>query len=91
VANLDLRYQRDTYEQLRELACARGMAILVADHQLNLVAAYCDRVLVLHGGAVYRAGAPAEVITAELVREVFATEMRIERFGEGVPQCLWVR
>jgi iron complex transport system ATP-binding protein len=88
-ANLDLRYQQETFERLRALASGRGVAILVAEHQLNLVAAACDRVLLLHDGGLRAEGTPAEIVTDETLREVFGARMRVERDARGRPQCLW--
>lgn len=89
VASLDLKYQQETYKRLRELARGGGKAILVADHHLNLVAAVCDRVLVLCDGRIVAAGTPAEIITEEMIQTVFDARMTVRREKEGRPQCLW--
>lgn len=47
------------------------MATLAALHDLNLAAAYCDRVYVLSAGAVMASGRPEDVLTPELVEAVF--------------------
>jgi iron complex transport system ATP-binding protein len=44
---------------------------LAALHDLNLAAAYCDRIYVVDKGAIAASGAPAEVLRPELLREVF--------------------
>jgi iron complex transport system ATP-binding protein len=89
VASLDLKYQQETYQRLRELAHQQGKAILVADHHLNLVAAVCDRVIVIWDGAIWAAGTPAEIITEEMIRTVFDAHMTVRRDEKGRPQCLW--
>ncbi len=89
VASLDLRYQQETYERLRSLACEKGVAILVADHHLSLVGAMCDRILVLHAGGLWAAGTPREIITEEMIGTVFAARMRVRHDERGRPQCLW--
>jgi iron complex transport system ATP-binding protein len=63
--------------------------VLVADHHLNLVAATCDAVLVLHEGRLRAAGPPREVITEETIRGVFGARMRVRHDEQGRPQCLW--
>ncbi len=90
VASLDLHYQQDTYGRLRELAHRRGLAVLVADHHLNLVAATCDRVLVLHQGGIVASGSPREIITEEMIGRVFGARMVVQPDEEGRPQCQWV-
>jgi iron complex transport system ATP-binding protein len=89
VSNLDLRHQQETYEHLRRLADDQRKGILVADHQINLQAAYCDRLLVLSGGRTAAAGAPSELITEELLVSVFGIRMKISSDG-GRPRCSWI-
>lgn len=89
VANLDLRYQQETFARLRELAASRSIAILVAEHQLNLVSAACDRVIVLARGEIVARGEPEEIVTEEMIRTVFGARMRVVRDERGRPQCLW--
>jgi iron complex transport system ATP-binding protein len=88
-ASLDLRYQQETFERLRALARERGAAVLVADHHLNLVAATCDSVMVLHHGSLAMQGAPREIVTEEMIRTVFGARMRVTHDPQGRPQCLW--
>lgn len=88
-ASLDLRYQQETYARLIELAQSRDVAILVTDHHLNLVAATCDRLLVLHEGGLWADGPPREVVTEEMIRIVFGARMRIRKGAQEIPQCVW--
>lgn len=90
VASLDLRYQQETYRRLAALASDRGMGVLVADHHLNLVAAVCDDVLVLHAGRLGPAGPPRDIITEVLIHDVFGARMRVLQDEAGRPQCMWV-
>ena len=89
VASLDLRYQQEAYVRLRRLAEDRAVAILVADHHVNLVAAACGQILVLHEGGLWARGSPREIVTAEMIRNVFGARMRVLHEGQEVPQCLW--
>ena len=69
-ANLDASAQAEVMGVLRELAGA-GAGVLVVLHDLTLAAAFCDRVILLDAGLVLAEGAPAEVITSELVRSAY--------------------
>ncbi len=89
VSNLDLRYQYETYQHLRQLSHDRGRGILVADHHLNLIAAFCDRIIVLHEGCVWGDGAPAEIVNAEMLETVFRAPMEILATSGNRPQCVW--
>jgi iron complex transport system ATP-binding protein len=69
-AALDVRHQEHVLGQARAHAGA-GDAVVVVLHDLDLAAAWADRVLVLHGGRVAGLGAPTEVLTAELLTRVY--------------------
>ena len=69
-ANLDASAQAEVMGVLRQLAGA-GAGVLVVLHDLTLAAAFCDRVILLDTGLVLAEGAPAEVITSELVRSAY--------------------
>ncbi|MBD3236944.1 MAG: ATP-binding cassette domain-containing protein [Candidatus Eisenbacteria bacterium] len=88
-ASLDLRYQQETYARLIELARSREVAILVTDHHLNLVAATCERLLVLHEGRLWDDGPPREIISREMIQSVFGARMQIRSGAREVPQCVW--
>ena len=47
------------------------MTSIVALHDLNVAAMFCDSLAVLHRGKVVAAGAPEEVLTEKLMVEVF--------------------
>jgi iron complex transport system ATP-binding protein len=90
VANLDLRHQQETYELLRTLVEEGGHTVLLADHHVNLMAAYVHRVLVLAAGRVWGEGSPAELVNEEMLAEVFGLRMRVERDEAGRPFCRWL-
>jgi iron complex transport system ATP-binding protein len=63
----------DVCATLELLELVRGLQIctLCVLHDLNLAAAYFDRIYVLNSGRIITGGTPEEVLTPELVREVF--------------------
>lgn len=69
-AFLDLGHQVAAM-RMAQLAARGGLCVVAVLHDLNLAAAACDRVVVLSGGRVVADGAPADVLTAERVREVW--------------------
>jgi len=75
-AALDLRHQEDVMRLARQLA-RDGVAVVVVVHDLSLAAAYADRVAVMSKGRLVTAGAPGEVLTEQLVEEVYGTPVRI--------------
>jgi len=65
--HLDIRHQLELLSLVRTLR----VTTLVTLHDLNLAAAYCDRIIVLSHGSVAATGTPGEVLTPGLLREVF--------------------
>ncbi|MFF8289657.1 ABC transporter ATP-binding protein [Streptomyces sp. NPDC016309] len=65
--HLDVRHQLDVLGVLRRLPAT----VLVALHDLNLAAYYCDRLHVLRDGEVVAWGPPGEVLTPRLLAEVY--------------------
>ncbi len=72
--HLDIRHQLELLVLLRSL----DATCVIALHDLNLAARYCDHLVVLDRGRVVSAGAPAMVLTAELLREVYGIDTVID-------------
>ncbi|MFH1775874.1 MAG: ABC transporter ATP-binding protein [Chloroflexota bacterium] len=73
-ANLDIGRQIGMLDLVRGLCSASKLTALLALHDLNLSAQYCNRLFLLHNGRVYAQGTPGEVITARNIREVYGVE-----------------
>ncbi|NGM70841.1 heme ABC transporter ATP-binding protein [Natronolimnobius sp. AArcel1] len=69
-ASLDVTYQIETLELVRELV-EEGRTVVAAIHDLNHAARYCDRLVMLADGGVYRSGSPTAVLTGAAVADVF--------------------
>ena len=75
-AALDLGHQEAVLGLARERAAA-GDAVLVVLHDLNLAAAYSDRIALLREGRIIACGEPAEVLKAETLSEVYHTPVEV--------------
>ncbi len=71
---LDLTHQLEVLDLLAELNRERGTTIVMVLHDLNLAARYADHLVVMADGAVLAEGAPADVITAQVLRDAFRLE-----------------
>jgi iron complex transport system ATP-binding protein len=67
------------------------MTVVLAVHDLNLAARFAHRVLVLHGGRIAARGTPAEVLTPDLLREVYRVEARVLHDEDGAPLVVPLR
>lgn len=76
-ANLDPAGKATIFNVLTELTRRRGLAVVVASQDLELVARHADRVLVLHEGRIGLAGQPDEV---------FGQVARLREWGLAAPQ-----
>jgi iron complex transport system ATP-binding protein len=86
---LDIAHQVAVLELLSELNRREGSTIVMVLHDLNQAARYADEILALRHGRVVACGPPAEVVTEEIVREVFDVEVRIiEDPVTGGPMCV---
>jgi len=68
--HLDLNHQVEVMQLLRRLA-GEGLTIVVAIHDLNLAAAYCDRIALLARGRLLAFGEPGEVIRSDLIQQAY--------------------
>ncbi|WP_433406425.1 ABC transporter ATP-binding protein [Streptomyces sp. CA-146814] len=82
----------DIAHQLEILALVRasGLTVLTALHDLNLAALHCDLVHVIDGGRIVASGAPYDVLTTELLAEVFGVRAhRVAHPETGALQLLF--
>ena len=82
-AHLDLRYKLEVMEHLREMLSG-NVTIVIASHDLNLLARYCDKVMILSKGRIVAMGTPEEVITQEMVAEVYGVDVAIIKDGDSI-------
>lgn len=75
--SLDLVSQIALLDLVRALNRAEGRSIVKVLPDLNLATRYADRSVAMKDGAIVAVGAPAEVITPELLRDVFDVEVDI--------------
>jgi len=69
-SHLDMKYKLEVMEYLRAMV-RKDMSIFVAEHDISLMARYCDECIIMKEGAIYAIGDPKEVITEELLQEVY--------------------
>lgn len=75
---LDVGHEMAVFELLSRLARERH-AVLLVSHQLNLVARFADRIVLLHRGHVEAAGSPADVMQGAVLERVYEWPLVITR------------
>ncbi|MFF1697182.1 ABC transporter ATP-binding protein [Streptomyces sp. NPDC058257] len=77
--HLDIQHQLDLLSLVADLP----LTSVIALHDLNLAAMFCDHVLVLREGVAHAAGTPSEVITEELIAKVYGVRAVVTRVDDG--------
>ncbi|KOG38288.1 ABC transporter ATP-binding protein [Streptomyces decoyicus] len=86
--HLDIAQQLEVLAQVRD----SRLTVLTALHDLNLAAVHCDELYVIAGGRIAAAGPPHDVLTPELLAEVFGVRAHRVRHPEsGAVQLLFDR
>ncbi|WP_193564028.1 ABC transporter ATP-binding protein [Streptomyces sp. L-9-10] len=75
---LDLRYQVEILDLVRELADTHSVTIGVVLHDLDQAAAVADQVVLLSSGRVAAAGTPAEVYDPQLLTDTYGIRIDVE-------------
>ena len=72
-SHLDIKHQVEILDLLGEMNSSRGITVVCVLHDLNLAADYCDRLVLLDGGAIYKTGPAEEVLTYQNIESVYKT------------------
>ncbi|MEM8950124.1 MAG: heme ABC transporter ATP-binding protein [Pseudomonadota bacterium] len=84
-ASLDLAHQQQVLAIARDFSRAGGTVLAVL-HDLNLAASVADHVCLLKGGRLITSGRPEEVLTADMIEDVFAIRTAIlDHPGQAIP------
>ncbi|MDT3424773.1 iron complex transport system ATP-binding protein [Paenibacillus forsythiae] len=86
---LDMAHQLEVLQLLQVLNEREGRTIIMVVHDLNHASRYAQHMVAIKSGTVISEGAPVDVMTPEVLREVFGIEADIvEDPRTGLPLCL---
>ncbi|GHG11444.1 iron-dicitrate ABC transporter ATP-binding protein [Deinococcus piscis] len=74
---LDLSHQLEVLELVQRLNREQGKTVVMVLHDLNQAVRYSDELVAVQGGRVYAQGDPAELMTPELLRDVFGLKAHV--------------
>lgn len=77
-AHLDIAHQIDVFRLIRNLNTDRRLTVVSVSHDLNLAAAFSDRIVMMVRGTVAATGAPDQVLTEGRIQEVFGTPVIVD-------------
>ena len=85
---LDVCCQFEIIEMIRELNREFGITVVMVLHDLNLAVRCSDRLIMLRDRSVRYAGAPAELMKPEILRDIFEIEAEFFTGKDGLPYCM---
>ncbi len=87
-ANLDFGNQIRVMEKMRALSGA-GYTVVQTTHNPEQSFQFSDRILAMKDGRVVACGTPKEIVTSELLRELYGVDIRVESlFADAVRVCI---
>jgi iron complex transport system ATP-binding protein len=77
-AFLDIQHQVGILDLISKLNLQKDLTILIASHDINLTAQYCQRLVLISQGQIETIGPPAQVIREEIIEKVFKTRVAVD-------------
>lgn len=74
---LDVAYQLEVLELLEDLNKVYGCTIVMVLHDINLASRYADYLITMKKGTIMQEGTPSQVVTKEMLREVYEIDSDI--------------
>lgn len=71
-SSLDIKYQIEILHLIRKLVRETELSVLMTIHDLNLAAMFCDRLLILKDGHIWKDGAPPAILSGENIKIIYA-------------------
>ncbi len=84
--HLDITHQLQLLRIVKDL----NVTVISAIHDLNIAAMFCDRIYVLQNGKIVASGTPQEVLTCELIRDIYKVESEITKDSNGRMHILFI-
>jgi iron complex transport system ATP-binding protein len=78
-AHLDITHQIKIMDLLKKLNIKEGLTIVIILHDLNLASEYCNRLVLLNEGEVFKEGAPETVLTYDNIEAVYKTVVVVNK------------
>lgn len=78
-SHLDIGHQAQILDLLKRLNRQACLTVIMVLHDLNLAGEYCDRLILLNDGRVFKDGTPEEVLTYQNIEEVYRTVVIVSK------------
>jgi iron complex transport system ATP-binding protein len=78
INHLDIYHQIEILKLIRLLAKEHNKTVIITLHDLNMSVKFCDKLLILNNGKCIVKGVPKEIITKEVIKEVYNINVNLE-------------
>lgn len=78
-SHLDIGHQIQIMDLLKKLNSSGNLTIIMVLHDLNLAAEYCNRIILLNDGKIFKEGVPEDVLTYQNIEAVYKTIVVVEK------------
>jgi iron complex transport system ATP-binding protein len=78
-AHLDINHQVEILDLIKDLNQRKNLTVLMISHNLNLAAEYCDKLILLKEGRIFREGLPQDILTYQNIEDVYKTLVVVEK------------
>ncbi len=78
-SHLDIRHQVRILDLIKRLNSGLQISVIMVIHDLNLASEYCSRLVLLENGSIRKDGTPDEVLTYEMIEDVYHTTVIVEK------------
>lgn len=85
ISHLDINYKWEILDLLKSLSRNLKIIVIAVLHDINLASIFCDKLILLKNGKIFKAGSPNEVITEQNLKEVFNVNLKINAGSCGRP------
>jgi iron complex transport system ATP-binding protein len=77
VSQLDIQHQIEILDILKKLTEEKKLTVIMSLHDLNLAAQYCDKLILMDKGRVFKEGTPSEIVEEENIQKVYGMKVCI--------------
>lgn len=77
-ANLDIFYQYEILELVKELCIEEGLTIVMVLHDINQAIQYSHEIIAMKNGRIISHGNPREIVTRQLMQEVYGVNVVVK-------------
>lgn len=77
ISALDITHQIEVLSLVQTLARQKSLTVAIVLHDINMAARFCDRIHALKAGRIIASGTPAEMMTADILKDIYGLEMNV--------------